>query len=59
MREPGASGFAEALGRARQAFADSPVWRRIQANGMARPFGWAASAARYVEVYERAIAVSR
>ncbi|WP_427912357.1 glycogen synthase GlgA [Ramlibacter sp. MMS24-I3-19] len=59
MREPGASGFAEAVARARQAFADTAAWRRIQANGMARPFGWAASAARYVEVYERAVALAR
>lgn len=59
MSEPGASGFAEAVARARQAFAEPASWRRIQANGMARPFGWSASAARYVEVYERAIAARR
>jgi starch synthase len=54
MREPGAAGFADALARARRAFADPAGWRRLQASGMARPFGWESSAQRYVEVYERA-----
>jgi starch synthase len=58
MRTADAEGFAEALGRARRAFADADTWRRIQANGMRQPFGWEASAARYVEVYEQAQAAA-
>jgi starch synthase len=54
MRSPDAAGFAEALGRAREAFRDSDAWRRIQANGMRQQFGWKASAARYTEVYRHA-----
>ena len=51
-----AAGFLDALQRAMQAWRQPAQWRRIQANGMARDFGWARSAARYVEVYEGAIA---
>jgi starch synthase len=54
MRSPDSPGFADALRRARAAYADHPRWRRIQANGMARDFGWETSAAAYVEVYRKA-----
>ena len=36
-------------------YADTPVWRRIQAAGMRQDFSWDASALQYVKVYERAI----
>ena len=55
MRSPDSAGFSEALQRARQAFADPPVWRRMQSAGMAREFGWDKSAAEYIAVYERAL----
>jgi starch synthase len=55
MRSADAAGFADALRRAQAAYADTPRWRRIQANGMARDFGWDSSAAEYVEVYRKAI----
>jgi starch synthase len=55
MRSADGAGFADALRRARAAFADAPRWRRIQANGMARDFGWEMSAADYVEVYRKAL----
>jgi starch synthase len=35
-------------------FTDRQTWRRIQAAGMHQDYSWAASARRYVEVYERA-----
>jgi starch synthase len=54
MRSPDSAGFADALQRARTAFVDASRWRRIQASGMARDFGWARSAAEYVEVYRQA-----
>lgn len=56
MRSPDAAGFADALRRARAAYADPTRWRRIQAKGMGRDFGWDRSAAQYVEVYRRALA---
>jgi starch synthase len=37
-------------------FMDRRTWRRIQQAGMRQDHSWAASARRYVEVYERAIA---
>jgi starch synthase len=46
--------FDAALQRAFAAWREPAVWRRIQANGMARHFGWEESAAHYLEVYERA-----
>jgi starch synthase len=54
-----AAGFDDALDRAFAAYADAAIWERIQRNGMARRFGWEQSAARYVEVYERALAAAR
>jgi len=38
--------------RAHEAWSDHAGWRRLQENGMARDFGWQASARRYVELYE-------
>ncbi|MGZ5179762.1 MAG: glycogen synthase GlgA [Ramlibacter sp.] len=58
MRESGAPGFADALARAKQAWADPATWRRIQSNGMARSFGWEGSAGRYVDVYRHAQAAA-
>ncbi|MFL6692999.1 MAG: glycogen synthase GlgA [Ramlibacter sp.] len=54
MRSADAAGFAEALGRARATFRDAAAWRRVQLNGMRQQFGWEASAARYVQVYQQA-----
>ena len=51
-----AAGLEDALQRALRAWREPQRWRRIQANGMARQFGWNDSALRYVAVYERAIA---
>ena len=33
--------------------AQPDLWRRVQENGMARDFSWAASAARYRDLYLR------
>jgi starch synthase len=59
MKTSDAAGYVEALKRAQQAFRKPAEWRRIQLNGMGRSFAWEASAQRYVEVYERAIALAR
>lgn len=58
MRSAGAQGFSEALQRVRKAWEDAALWHRIQVNGMAMPFGWDASARRYLDVYRQAISGS-
>jgi starch synthase len=42
--------------RAVETFKNKPVWHRIQTNGMKRDFSWRASAAKYVALYEKALA---
>ena len=42
--------------RAVQAWHDKRIWRQIQRNGMAREFGWKASAQRYLELYRSMLA---
>jgi starch synthase len=59
MASPDAAGFQDALARAMQAWREPPRWRRIQANGMARSFGWEESAVHYLQVYRQAIARSK
>ncbi len=46
-----AAGLEDALARTFAAWKQPQRWRRIQANGMARDFGWEDSAIRYLEVY--------
>jgi len=59
MRTQDAAGFADAIARVRAAWRKPAVWRRIQANGMREPFGWEASARRYLDVYTKALERSR
>ncbi|WP_332815530.1 glycogen synthase GlgA [Ramlibacter sp.] len=59
MRSPDSAGFADALARARATWERPADWGRIQANGMRRDFGWAASARRYEAVYAEAIERAR
>jgi starch synthase len=59
MKTCDAAGLADAVDRAFLAFSDRAIWQRIQRNGMLRRFGWEESAAKYVEVYERALAAAR
>ena len=49
-----AAGLQDAFDRAFSAWRSPQQWKRIQANGMARHFGWEDSALQYVEVYQRA-----
>jgi starch synthase len=53
-----AAGLEDALVRALEAFKQPQQWRRIQANGMARDFGWEDSAMQYLEVYQAAALLS-
>jgi len=46
-----------ALRSALDAYREPRVWRRLQANGMKKDFSWERSAAEYVKVYKRVIAV--
>lgn len=49
-----APGLDDALARAFRLWREPQKWRRVQANGMARHFGWEDSAMQYLEVYQRA-----
>jgi starch synthase len=59
MKSCDAAGLEDALDRAFAAWSDPAIWERIQRNGMVRKFGWKESAAKYIEVYERALANAR
>jgi starch synthase len=48
------AGLEDAIRRASRLWRDPKQWKRVQANDMARHFGWEDSAQQYVEVYERA-----
>jgi starch synthase len=50
------AGFDRAVRRALALFADPPACQVHIREGMTRDFGWARSAARYLEVYRRALA---
>lgn len=49
-----AEGLQDAFARAHRAFREPALWRRLQANGMARDFGWQDSALQYLDVYQKA-----
>ena len=51
--------LAEALDRTLALWRQPAKWKRIQANGMARQFGWEDSALQYLEVYQRALLRAR
>lgn len=53
------AGLEQALERAQRLWREPAAWRRIQANGMARHFGWEDSALEYLEVYQRALLQAR
>ncbi|MDB5911600.1 MAG: glycogen synthase GlgA [Ramlibacter sp.] len=53
-----AAGLEEAIGRALKAWQQPQLWKKIQANGMSRHFGWEDSARQYVQVYQRAQALA-
>jgi starch synthase len=53
-----ATGYAlsTSVRRALEVFKNKPVWHRIQMNGIKSDFSWRASAAKYVALYETAVA---
>jgi starch synthase len=52
MKSCDADGLEDAIVRALEAWRQPQLWRRIQANGMTRDFGWQDSALQYLEVYQ-------
>jgi starch synthase len=54
--EPAADALLAAIERALEAWSDRAAWRRLQENGMARDFGWHASAGRYRELFDALVA---
>ena len=51
FHEPSAAALLAAVERAVRAWRAETTWRALQRNGMARDFGWNASALRYAEIY--------
>ena len=51
FREPTADALGDAVERTIAAYREPGTWRALQRNGMARDFGWGASAERYVALY--------
>jgi starch synthase len=51
FREPTADALAAGVGRAIAAYRETATWRALQRNGMARDFGWQASAEKYAALY--------
>ena len=58
-RSADAVDFLHAVARAAAAWHDPATWTALQRNGMARDFGWGASAARYLDIYRRLAAPAR
>src|SRR2546425_11654691 len=53
--EPAA--LEQAVQRALECYGDRAAWRTMMRHAMAQQFGWDGSAARYLDVYRRALAV--
>ncbi len=51
IHEPTVPALLDGVRRALGAYRDGAQWRRLQANGMARDFGWGPAARAYVEIY--------
>jgi len=51
FQEPSAAALLAAVERAARAWREGRTWRALQRNGMARDFGWEASARRYAAIY--------
>ncbi|MEO8193270.1 MAG: glycogen/starch synthase [Gemmatimonadales bacterium] len=53
-----ASAFDQAVGRALHRYYDKEAWQPRMYEAMGRDFGWDSSAARYVQLYRRALAAA-
>jgi starch synthase len=54
--EPTAPALLATIERALKAWPDRAAWRRLQVNGMARDFGWGASARLYLKLFDALVA---
>ena len=54
FQEYNAKELLATLRQAVKVYRDAPLWRKLMANGMAKDFSWAASAAEYARLYKRA-----
>jgi len=52
FEEPTVRALARAVQRAVATWHQPHVWQRLQRNAMAKDFGWAASARRYIDLYQ-------
>jgi starch synthase len=50
---PTVEALVQGVGRAIEAYCDPAGWKRLQANGMRRDFGWAEAARSYTLIYEK------
>jgi starch synthase len=55
MREASTPALLHAVTRALAAYRDPRRWRALQVNGMARDFGWARAARRYLDIYSKVV----
>ena len=55
FQQPSAAALLAAVERAERAWRDGTTWPALQRNGMARDFGWGASARRYAAIYARLV----
>jgi starch synthase len=56
FQEPRAEALVGAVRAAQRVFADRQMWQRLVGNTMTQDFSWERSAARYVDLYRRAMA---
>jgi starch synthase len=54
FKEYTGAAFLQCIRQALHHYAEEPVWKRIQLNGMAKDFSWNISAAEYAKLYEAA-----
>jgi starch synthase len=56
FQEPRAEALVEAARAAQRVFADRQAWQGLMQNAMTQDFSWGQSAARYLDLYRRAMA---
>jgi starch synthase len=57
--EPSAPALLEVLQAALAVYGDRQAWKRLMQNAMARDFSWQQSACRYLEIYQRVVALKQ
>jgi starch synthase len=57
--EPSAPALLEVVQQALAAYGDQHTWKRLMQHAMARDFSWQQSACRYLELYQRVIALKQ